>query len=228
MEKPKKVDPEAALRALSNLIDAEEDESTKAELKAVMAKPLPDAKPSRPSYEEEATKHSKLFHTTLSPPRSITESARRIDFPGPEEVEDLLLSEKPLTQDTTKVVLLGLFKTMELHQRYVDDTFQNITAAIESLNRKAEFLTIPGLSQTAPIKETKPSLFELPKGDITKYILNPPITKRAVRVRLIEIVSSVGGDWVDETTVRSIPNDQLASLLVHWNEEEIRRILTKK
>jgi len=221
----KKLDPEAALASLDRIIDAEEDESIKEELKAVRAKPLPEPNQPRPSFEDEAGKRSRSYNKSRSPPMSLSDSARRVDLPSQEEVENILLSDTPLDHTVTKTVLLGLYQSMELHHQYVDDALQNITAAIESLNRKSEFLSVPTVSQAVPIKESKPSLFSLPKGDIVKYVLNPPVTRKTTKMRLRDIVREVEGPWISPDCVEALPDSKLVILQKNWNETAIRSLI---
>jgi len=227
MSDSRQLDPEAALKALDKLIDAEEDESVKADLRAARSKPIPGPNPKRPSFEDEAAKRRVVVSSSRSPPRSTADSARRIDFPSQEEIEGILLSDSPLNSENTKVVLLGLFKSIEMHHQYVDDTFQNMTAAIESLHRKAEFLTVPVTSQTIPIKNPQPSLFTISKGNIAKYLVNPPVTKRMVRTRLLEIANSVQGKWLSTEEVQSLSNETVTLALRQWDEQTIRKVLSK-
>lgn len=223
------IDPVKALRILNDIIEDEQDQELKAELR----KPAPppekklrgmthDKAIERPSYEDEATK------ILANPTPSITEAESRMDIPSQGEVDDLLMSDAPLSIKDIKFLIRAAFRSIELHQAYIEDMVSNVNAAIESLNRKAEFLQVPQTSQKIPVRQTKSSAFEIKAGNIDKYLVDPPPTLKITRSRLKELVANVEGEWIDVSEVGAFSRETLQDLKDNWTKDTIVATLTKK
>lgn len=225
---PPVIDPVAALNTLNKLINEEDDPELKAELR----KPAPkhekrlvglvhDKSIERPSYEDEAAK------LLREPTPSVTEAESRIDLPSQDEVDSILASDQALSDKDVKFLIRSVFRTMELHQVYVEEMVANVNAAIESLNRKAEFLQVPGPTQKVPVKQDKPLPFDVSSTDLTKYLLDPPPTIKVTRSRLKEIVSKVQGEWIDNSEVSNLSREQLDGVMKDWTEKTVVKLLSK-
>lgn len=228
MEQPA-IDPVKALKILNDIIEEEQDPELKAELR----KPAPphekklrgivhDKAIERPSYEDEAVK------VLAAPTPSVTEAESRMDIPSQEEVDELLMSDRSLSAKEIRFLIRAAFRSIELHQAYIEDMVSNVNAAIESLNRKAEFLLVPQTSQKIPVKQTKSSAFEIKSGNIDKYLVDPPPTLKVARSKLKDIVTNVEGEWIDVSEIASLTRDTLQMAREDWSEKNILKILAKK
>jgi len=184
--------------------------------------------PHRLSYEDKAANiqlamaGEKAGHTKSATPDQ--------DWPDMEEVESILSTNSDhVPEESLKTVLKGIVRYQQHLASYVEASFMEINASIETITRKVEFLGVPSTLKVPLAQEKERAVFTNPKTELRSYFLpgaSPP-TLKACRIRLVDIASNTPGDWIPLSDINALNPSVLAYLKDHWEEGTVKAKIGK-